>query len=175
MAPDPAIFPAGLRNKFTLAQLGLAALLALFASLPTMAQVKSGPPSTSMAAYQGADRLQRLIEGAKKEGTITVYHSSPVEDMRAFTGAFEKKYGIKVQTWRSNSENILRRAVTEARARRFEVDIIETNSPELEALHREKLLQEVKSPYLTDLIPQSIPPHREWIGIRLNIDRKSVV
>ena len=39
----------------------------------------------------------------------------------------------------------------------------------MEALQREKLLQEVKSPYLADLIPQAIPPHREWIGTRLNI------
>jgi iron(III) transport system substrate-binding protein len=59
--------------------------------------------------------------------------------------------------------------VTEARANRFDVDVVETNGPELESLHREKLLQEVKSPYLADLIPQAILPHREWIGTRLNI------
>ena len=59
--------------------------------------------------------------------------------------------------------------MTEARAGRFDVDIIDTNGPEMETLHREKLLQEVKSPYLADLIPQAILPHREWIGSRLNI------
>ncbi len=170
MSLDTVIVPAGPRNQFALARFGrVAFLLALLASLPATAQVKGVPPSTSVAVYQGADRLQRLIEGAKKEGTITVYHSSPVVDMTAFAAAFEKKYGIKVRMWRSNSENILRRVVSEARAGRFEVDLIETNSPELEALYREKLLQEVKSPHLADLIPQSIPPHREWIGIRLNI------
>lgn len=133
--------------------------------LPALAQNKAADP----AAYQGADRQQRLTEGAKKEGTLTIYHSSPVEDMRAFTAAFEKKTGIKAVMWRSSSENVLRRAVTEARAGRFDADIIETNSPELEALHREKLLVEVKSPHLADLIPQAIPTHREWIGVRLNI------
>jgi iron(III) transport system substrate-binding protein len=59
--------------------------------------------------------------------------------------------------------------VTEARAGRFEVDIFDTNGPEMESLHREKILQEVKSPYLADLIPQAIMPHREWVGTRLNI------
>jgi iron(III) transport system substrate-binding protein len=59
--------------------------------------------------------------------------------------------------------------VTEARGRRHEVDIFETNGPELEALQREQILQEVKSPHLSELIPQAIPAHREWIATRLNI------
>ena len=135
------------------------------------AQSKAAPASTSaaIAGYTGADRLQRLIEGAKKEGEVSVYNSAPVDDMRVFTAAFEKKYGVKVKVWRASSENIVQRAVTEARAGRFDVDVAETNSPEMEALHREKLLQEVKSPYLQDLIPQAAPPHREWIGTRLNM------
>ena len=139
------------------------------------AQSKAAPASTSaaIAGYTGADRLQRLIEGAKKEGEVSVYNSAPVDDMRVFTAAFEKKYGVKVKVWRASSENIVQRAVTEARAGRFDVDVAETNSPEMEALHREKLLQEVKSPYLQDLIPQAAPPHREWIGTRLNKARQS--
>ena len=71
--------------------------------------------------------------------------------------------------WRSTSENIVRRSVTEARAGRFEVDVIETNAPEMEALHREKVLHEVKSPHIAELISQAIPAHREWIGTRLNV------
>jgi iron(III) transport system substrate-binding protein len=126
-------------------------------------------PAQEAALYQGADRQQRLLDGAKKEGELTVYTSAPVDDMAALTAAFEKKYGIKVKVWRAGSEKVLERTVAESRANRFDVDIIETNGPELESMHREKLLQEVKSPYLADLIPQAILPHREWIGTRLNI------
>ena len=125
--------------------------------------------SANVALYQGADRTQKLIEGAKKEGELTIYTSAPVGDMAFFTAAFEKKYGVKVKVWRSSSEKVLQRTITEARANRFDVDIIDTNGPELEALHREKLSQEVKSPHLADLIPQAILPHHEWIGTRLNI------
>ena len=125
--------------------------------------------SAAIATYQGPDRLQRLIEGAKKEGEVSVYNSAPVDDMKVFAAAFEKKYGVKVKVWRASSENIVQRAVTEARAGRFEMDVAETNSPEMEALSREKLLQEVKSPYLKELIPQAIPSHGEWIGTRLNM------
>jgi iron(III) transport system substrate-binding protein len=121
------------------------------------------------ATYRGADRQQRLVEAAKKEGELMIYTSAPVDDMAVLTAAFEKKYGIKTKLWRAGSEKVLQRTVMEAKARRHDVDIVETNGPELEAIHREKLFQEVKSPYLADLIPEAILPHREWIGTRLNI------
>jgi iron(III) transport system substrate-binding protein len=85
------------------------------------------------------------------------------------TAAFEKKYGVKVKVWRASSEKVLQRTVTEGRANRFDVDIIDTNGPEMESLHREKMLQEVASPYLADLIAPAILPHHEWVGTRLNI------
>ena len=144
------------------------ACLCLLFPAPGLAQNKPVTPA-EIASYQGPDRQQRLIEAAKKEGTVSLYNSAPPDDMAVFAGAFEKKYGLKVKVWRASSENILQRAVAEARANRFEADVIETNSPEMEAIHRENLLQEVKSPVLADLIPQAIPPHREWIGTRLNI------
>jgi iron(III) transport system substrate-binding protein len=141
------------------------AALAPFAIAPALAQ----PSVADIAGLQGADRAQRLIEGAKKEGTLTIYTSATTDDMGAVTAAFEKKYGIKANVWRAGSEAILQRAVTEARGRRYEVDIFETNGPELEALHREQILQEVKSPHLSELMPQAVTPHREWIATRLNI------
>jgi len=143
----------------------LAGVLLAFSAAAALAQADSA----KIAQLQGADRQQRLIEGAKKEGELTFYTSAPVDDVAVITGAFEKKYGLKVRVWRAGSEKVLQRAVTEARSGRVDVDIIDTNGPEMEALHREKLLQEVKSPYLADLIPQAILPHREWVGTRLNI------
>lgn len=149
----------------------LAALLVgIGSALPIIPAQAQGPADSSkIAQMQGADRQQRLVEGAKKEGELTLYTSAPVDDVAVFTGAFEKKYGVKVKVWRAGSEKVLQRAVTEARGGRFDVDIIDTNGPEMESLHREKLLQEVTSPHLGDLIPQAIQPHREWVGTRLNI------
>jgi iron(III) transport system substrate-binding protein len=145
-------------------RLAAAALLAAFAATPAGAQ-----SIADIAMYQGPDREQRLIEGARKEGGLLLYTSFTVNDLGVFVGAFEQKYGIKVNSWRSSSENVLQRAVTEARAQRFEVDAFETNGPELEALHREKLLQEVRSPHLAGLVPEAIRPHREWTATRFNI------
>ena len=47
--------------------------------------------------------------------------------------------------------------------------MIESNAPSLEILHREGLLQAVRSPYHADLIPAAVPAHREWVGARLNV------
>ncbi len=122
-----------------------------------------------VAAYTGADREQRLIEGAKKEGQVSVYSSLTVEDLTALAEDFEKKHGIKVNYWRASSEKVVQRFITESRGERHDADVIETNGPEMEALHREKLLQPLTSPYQQDLIPAAIQPHKEWAGTRLNL------
>lgn len=151
--------------KVTLSSAAAAISLAL--CVPSaLAQNKD---SSGPAGYSGPDRQKRLEDGAKKEGELSIYTSAPVEDMAALTTAFEKKYGIKVKIWRGSSDKVLEKTLLDTRNNRFDVDIIETNGPELESLHRAKLLQEVKSPYLADLIPQAIMPHREWIGTRLNV------
>jgi iron(III) transport system substrate-binding protein len=38
-------------------------------------------------------------------------------------------------------------------------------SSALEPLYRENLLQEVKSPYLADVVPEAIPAHRQWVAM----------
>jgi iron(III) transport system substrate-binding protein len=125
--------------------------------------------TATLSALKGPERVQRLVEGAKKEGLVSIYTSMPVDDITALTSAFEQKYGVKSKVWRSGSEKILQRGLLEAKASRYEVDVFETNGPEMEVLSREKILQQSNAPGLADLIPQAIPPHREWIATRLNI------
>jgi iron(III) transport system substrate-binding protein len=146
----------------------LAALVAA-ATIATSAQVKPGASAADVALYTGADRMEKLIAGAKKEGSVSIYTSLQTADIGKLGTAFEKKYGVKVIPWRAGSENIVSRAVQEARANRNTVDVIETNGPELESMHRENILQAVKSPYLADLIGPAILPHGEWTGTRLNV------
>jgi iron(III) transport system substrate-binding protein len=135
----------------------------LLASLLLLA----GAVQAQVPAYQGADRAQRLLKGARAEGTLTMYTSMAEKDSARLVDAFEKKHGIKVNVWRSGKNKVLQRVVTEARAGRNEVDFILNPSPEMEALHREKLLQPVWSPRQRDLIPAALPAHREWIGMRV--------
>jgi len=121
------------------------------------------------ATYEGADRQDKLVAGAKKEGELTIYTSSQSDDIGAVAKAFQAKYGVKVNLWRAGSEKVLQRAVTEARGGRHAVDVLETNGPEMEMLHREQVLQAVNSPHLADIIPAAKRPHGEWVGTRLNV------
>jgi iron(III) transport system substrate-binding protein len=155
------------RHHFVLATGLIAAAIVL--PLTGRAQVKPGATAADVALYQGADRQQKLVAGAKKEGTFNIYTSAQATDFNQLLAAFEKKYGVKGIIWRAGSENIVNRSVQESRAGRFTVDIVETNGPELESLHREQILQLVKSPYHADLIPPAILPHGEWAGARLNV------
>jgi iron(III) transport system substrate-binding protein len=122
----------------------------------------------SLYMYQGADRDQRIVEGAKKEKQVVVYTSLNTKDSVPITQAFEKKYGVKVELWRSSSEKVLQRAVTEARAGRHAVDAFELNGPEMEALYREGLLEQFHSPHFTTLPPAAFPKHRHYAADRFN-------
>jgi iron(III) transport system substrate-binding protein len=150
-------------------RIALATLAAMAVSVPVAAQVKPSASAADVAGYTAPDRVQKLVEGAKKEGELNIYTSAQSDDMGVLVSAFEKKYGIKVNVWRSSSEKVLQRALTEARAGRHTMDIAETNGPQLESMHREKVLEAVKSPYLADLIAPAIRPHGEWVGTRLNV------
>jgi iron(III) transport system substrate-binding protein len=149
------------------------ALLAAFVCLSVLVSPDPAAAQTNrvaeIASYQGPDREQRLLAGAKQEGAVTFYSNAPTEDNTAIVGAFEKKYGIKVNLYRASSEDIRQRILNEARARRFDVDFILNNAPAMEALTAERLLQEVKSPHLADVMPAAMPPHRSWVGFCLNV------
>ena len=134
------------------------------------AQVPSPSPSPHAAiyGYKGADRNARLLERARQEGSVTVYTSLAPTEAQPLVEAFEKKTGVKVNLWRALSDSVVKRAVSEAQAKRHAVDVIETNGPEMESLAREHVLAEFHSPYLADLPPQIIPKHGLWVPDRLN-------
>ena len=155
-----------LRIQASRRQLMLAAL-ATMAWRPVFAQDPS-VRNRELYLYKGADREARLLEGAKKEGPVSIYTSLNTRDSGPLTQAFEKKYGVKTLLWRSSSEKVLQRAVTEARAGRFLCDVMETNGPEMEAMFREKLLAEFHSPEFKDIAPSAFPKHRHYVATRFN-------
>lgn len=118
-------------------------------SLPfSVAAAAPGKPATAaeLALYQGPDRGQLLIEGARKEGGVTFYTSNTWM-AGAVAQAFEKKYPfIKVLVWRSDSKELLKRIMEEYAAGRFIADVLETSPEYIALLHRDGMLQEHYSP-----------------------------
>jgi len=108
------------------------------------ARTKGNPGDPFIYSYHGADREQKLVAKAREEGTLTLYTSMATTESAPLAQAFEKKYGVKVQLWRALSENVLQRALTEARGQRRSLDVVETNAPEVEALAREQVVGAVR-------------------------------
>jgi iron(III) transport system substrate-binding protein len=103
-----------------------------------------------------------------QDKTVVLYTSLAPTESGPLGKAFEKKTGIKVEIWRALSEKVVQRALTEHQAKRYAVDVIETNGPEMESLAREQLFAELKSPYLADIPAGAIPKHRQWVPDRVN-------
>ena len=91
-------------------------------------------PVFALSAALFAQSAQGLAERAKRDGTLTLYTSLAPTESQPLAAAFEKKYGIKVQLWRGLSEEVVQRTITEAKGRRYTVDVIETNGPEMEMI-----------------------------------------
>lgn len=149
-----------LRKRSFLARIFCAAGAVVFAAL--LVPSVGAQSIADLARDQAADRDQRLLAPAKKEGSVTFYTSIPEKDLAVLTADFEKRYGVKVNVWRASTQKVVQRIVAEAQARRFDVDVVDISSPELEALHREQLLQEVWSRHHASLVPGTMPAHREW-------------
>ena len=138
--------------------------LLAFSSATTWAQAIA-----ELAANDDASRHQRLVEGARREGSVTFYTSIPEKDMAVLAADFEKRYGVKVNTWRASTVKVVQRLVAEKQANRWDFDAVDVSAPEMEALYKEKLLQEVRSPRHRELVDEILPAHRGWAPQFLSI------
>jgi iron(III) transport system substrate-binding protein len=147
----------------------LHAAAAAFAIVGTAA-AQTPPDLAAAMKLAGEARTRALVEGAKKEsGPVMVYRSTQTEDLQPVFDAFTRKYGIKVVDWRSSSENVVQRVIGETRAGKREVDFIENNSPEMEALRRERMLMRMDSPHFADLRPGTLAAHQEYATSTMDV------
>jgi iron(III) transport system substrate-binding protein len=130
-----------------------------------------GPSATTaeIGQWTGETRMSRLMEAARNEGKLTFFTSIPVATTTQITDAFTAKYGVRVNMWRSESTQLLQRAVNEARAGQPSVDVVEAAAAEVEAMQLEGLLQEVNLPVFANLMEGAQVPGRAWVASRLTI------
>jgi len=144
-------------------------ILSFIAALAVSCVALGAAAQSPLDQYQGPDRMERIVAGAKKEGTLTLYTTIAEKDLPKILGPFEEKYGVKVNVWRAGTDKVLQRTIAEARAGRNDVDVVHFGSPEMEALAREKILAPVDSPVQADLIPGAVPAHRKWAATILSV------
>src|SRR5258705_1708294 len=91
-------------------------IVVLLANLaPALAQTdKASSGVAGIANYQGADRGQRLVAGAKKERQLLLYTNIAATDVEKITADFAKRYGVKLNVWRAGPDKVLQSGLTEA-------------------------------------------------------------
>ena len=109
---------------------------------PYSALAASAPMSISqLALYQVADREKILVEGAKKEGALTLYGSHTW--YRSMAKAFEGKYPfVKVTEYRTDGRTLIKRALEEIRAGQYIADVISTTGEQMDLMKREGVFLE---------------------------------
>ena len=135
-----------------------------------VAQTKS---VAELANYRGADREEMLKAGAKKEGKLVWYTSLTAH--RDIANIFEAKYpGIKVETYRAGPNDLTRRLLSEAQARRSIADLVETTPATLMMMRDSKLLMPYFSPHLANF-PEDSKEEADKSRVYWTTDRESIV
>jgi iron(III) transport system substrate-binding protein len=76
--------------------------------------------------YRGSDRQKLLAEGARKEGKLVFYTTLAGDVRDQLAPAFEREYPfIKVQIYRADTTDLMRRVQTEFQTGRVMVDVID--------------------------------------------------
>jgi iron(III) transport system substrate-binding protein len=153
-------------------QAGLICRLAL-ATLSLVAWAAAGPARSDtteeILKYTGADRDQKLVEGAKKEGQVVIYSAMIVNQaLRPLTEGFMKKYPfVKATYWRADSEYLTTKIATEVRANNVVADVIEgTGVGEL--VSGANLAQPYHTPMLEAYPQEYRDPGGLWTATRLS-------
>ena len=143
----------------------LVVALAAFAATSS-ASAASG---NEIVTYRGADREQRLIEGARREGQVVLYSGMIVNQMlRPLAAAFAKKYPfVKLTYWRADSEELLPKLSAEARAGKPVADLFE-GSGGGEVAVEAGLTQPFYSPLLAEYPESYRDPKGELAATRLS-------
>ena len=126
--------------------------------------------------YKGADREQILLEGARREGQVTLYSSMIANQMlRPLADAFSKKYPfVKFNYWRAESANLFTKLSAESRANNVVADVVEGTGVG-EAVVQAGLTQAWSTPIFAELPSRYLdkngmwaPTRRSFFGIAYN-------
>lgn len=140
-------------------------VFAAFGAMPAAAQSAADNP----AMYRGPDREQRLLDGAKKEGQVTVYSSMIADQaLRPLIEGFQKKYPfMKAQYVRDDPPQQLQKMMAEARAGRMVADVLESTGLEV-PVRKADIDQPFWSPEIEAYAPERRDPQNYWAPTRFS-------
>jgi iron(III) transport system substrate-binding protein len=87
------------------------------------------------------ERETKILEGAKREGKVVYYGTTAVDHIQRVFAEFKKKYPfMEVADYRSGTVNVYNKVATEARAKRYDVDVIDLEPGEVYAITKAGLI-----------------------------------
>ena len=107
---------------------------------------------------------RRCSTWPRRTASSSLYTSNT--DIDDVVKAFEAKYGLKVDTYRANSETVLQRILQESSAHYQGADLVETNAGELNDLQQQKLLSDYKGALRDKVRPEG--QKDGWTADRFN-------
>src|SRR5262245_22196768 len=123
----------------------------------------------STLAAPAAEIDPQLIARAKKEGQLTYYTDLIVEQVvRPLVGAFEKKYGIKVNFTRGDSQVNAVKVLNEYKAGRVQSDVFGLTSG-FHVLVEAGPVRQFTTANGNELPPQYRDPNRYWVSSNLYV------
>ena len=121
----------GNSQRFSLLLLLAASVLSFASSTSTYAK-SAGETLADYSRLPDKERESKIVEGAKREGKMIYYGTTAVDHIQRVFAEFKKKYPfIEVADYRSGSVNVYNKIATEARAKRYEVDVLDLEPGEV--------------------------------------------
>ena len=143
----------------------LIAVAAAVLALPGAALAADNPIYT----YSGADRAQKILDGARKEGKVVVYSSMIVDQaLRPIGDGFQARYPeVKFEFWRGDNREIVQKITVEKRASKQIADVVESSGV-AGPLVAAATTQKFATPLAVHYAAQHIDPNGMYIASRLS-------
>ena len=126
----------------------ITAFLVWFGPFALWAQATKPSTLAELAVYNGPDREQLLIAGAKREGKVVWYTAIAGGSYKDLARAFEAKYGVPVEAYRGASRDLIAKVLAESQAKKYLMDVAESSPPLLMLMRAMKRLTPFSVPHL---------------------------
>jgi ABC-type Fe3+ transport system substrate-binding protein len=147
-----------LRGAQGLGLLGVAGGVAGFPFILGDSSARADEPAPDLA----------LVKAAQKDGTLTYYHTSGIEETNGWTSEFSKKYQIQVKNVRGGSYIMFDRWINEERAGRHICDVFQGSDPGLvETASKEGFVANYV-PAGGEAIPGNLKKEGSWYSVLLD-------
>lgn len=129
------------------------------------------PLGKASAAQLKEERTAILVEGAKKEGKLAWYTTTPPDATSKYIKKFQEKYPfIEFEIYRSGDQNLMIKVMAEVQAKRYRFDVLQTTSIYLAMLVGKGALAEYLSPereFYSEIFKDT---EGYWTAAQFNLD-----